>query len=237
MALPLDSSLNAKSHPAMMFVRTDRLRMQQVVLNLVGRNAAKFVDEGFVKFRADVIDNSVHIFVEDSGPGIPKEKREQLFNRFQTSLDTLAQGTGVGLNLCKNLVDLMGGEISLDETYICGYKSAPGTRIVIDLKKKPYVEGHDQEPKIHPNHFPEVEAKKGDIVSGSDEQALLLLVKMSLLFVDDDRILRKQATRAIGNLMPDWTVREAASGEAALTIADQEHFDIIFMDQYMTSVE
>jgi CheY-like chemotaxis protein len=58
------------------------------------------------------------------------------------------------------------------------------------------------------------------------------------LFVDDDRILRKQGVRAIKNISPRCTIREAASGEAALKIVDTESFDVIFIDQYMvTGVE
>ena len=71
---------------------TDKLRLRQVVLNLA-RNSVKFVDKGFIKLRAEVVNGEVTIFVEDSGPGIPKEKREILFNKFQESLDSLSQGT------------------------------------------------------------------------------------------------------------------------------------------------
>ena len=75
-----------------LYVETDRLRLKQVLLNL-GRNSAKFVDEGFIKLRAEVVDGFVRLYVEDSGPGIPYEKRERLFSKFQESLDTLSQGT------------------------------------------------------------------------------------------------------------------------------------------------
>ena len=64
-------------------------------LNL-GRNSLKFVTKGFIRFRASVDKSSgmVVIFVEDSGPGVPMEKRNKLFNKFQESLDSLHQGTG-----------------------------------------------------------------------------------------------------------------------------------------------
>jgi CheY-like chemotaxis protein len=55
--------------------------------------------------------------------------------------------------------------------------------------------------------------------------------------MDDDRILRKLAVRSIGKLAPEWTVREAASGEHALQLTDSESFDVIFADQWMTSVD
>jgi signal transduction histidine kinase len=78
--------------PVGLVVMTDRLRLKQVFLNLA-RNSVKFIDEGFVRLRAEVIEDEVHLIIEDSGPGIPMAKREMLFSKFQESLDSLSQGT------------------------------------------------------------------------------------------------------------------------------------------------
>ena len=118
------------------FGHADRLRLKQIALNL-GRNSVKFVTKGFVRIRAQVVDGSVVVFVEDSGPGIPPEKRDKLFAKFQDRLDSLNQGTGIGLSLCKSLSDLMNCNINLDETYISGAEGRPGTRIVIALNTAP----------------------------------------------------------------------------------------------------
>ena len=75
-----------------LYVMTDSLRLKQVILNL-GRNSAKFVNDGFIRLRAEVVNNEVILSVEDSGPGIPQQKRELLFAKFQESLDRLSQGT------------------------------------------------------------------------------------------------------------------------------------------------
>jgi signal transduction histidine kinase len=82
--------------PDGLVVMTDRLRLKQVCLNLA-RNSVKFIDEGFIRLRAEIINHEITIFVEDSGPGIPKEKQEILFNKFQESLDSLSQGTVSGV--------------------------------------------------------------------------------------------------------------------------------------------
>lgn len=81
--------------PKNLVIESDRLRLTQIVLNL-GRNSLKFVTEGFIRFRASMDEKSgmVVILVEDSGPGVPEEKRNKLFNKFQDSLDVLQQGTG-----------------------------------------------------------------------------------------------------------------------------------------------
>lgn len=78
--------------PENLHINTDSLRLKQIVLNL-SRNSTKFVDEGFIRIRAAVVNGLVELSVEDSGPGIPTEKRSQLFSKFQQSLDSLSQGT------------------------------------------------------------------------------------------------------------------------------------------------
>jgi len=61
--------------------------------------------------------------------------------------------------------------------------------------------------------------------------------KLSVLFVDDDMILRKLFVRSVKKVVSTWIVKEAASGEAALKMCENHDFDLIFMDQYMSSVE
>ena len=60
---------------------------------------------------------------------------------------------------------------------------------------------------------------------------------LSVLFVDDDPILRKLFARMVKKVAASWTIREAANGEAALRISDTVEFDLIFVDQYMASFE
>jgi two-component system sensor histidine kinase BarA len=84
-------------------VISDRLRLKQVVSNLT-MNAKKFVEMGFIRLKCVVIQTqsgtqSVQLHLEDSGPGIPQEKRSDLFAKFRESLDLLNQGTGIGLCL------------------------------------------------------------------------------------------------------------------------------------------
>ena len=66
---------------------------------------------------------------------------------------------------------------------------------------------------------------------------LTLPESLDILFVDDDMLLRKLFSRSICKSFPSWAVTEASSGEAALTLAGTHEYDVIFMDQYMTSAE
>ncbi len=96
----------------------DALRLQQIVVNLLG-NAAKFTERGHVEVRGSVADGSLVIEVEDTGLGIPKEHLSCVFDDFHqvdSSSTRRAGGTGLGLAICKKLCQLMGGEITATST-------------------------------------------------------------------------------------------------------------------------
>jgi signal transduction histidine kinase/CHASE1-domain containing sensor protein/CheY-like chemotaxis protein len=224
--------------PPNLVIVSDRLRLKQIVLNL-GRNALKFVEKGFIRLTAVVVfDGTISLFIEDSGPGIPPEKRKKMFAKFQESLDSLHQGTGIGLSLCLNLVELMGGKICLDEMYDSGLPGRPGARIVIHLKKLPL--------DFDDLHLDALQAgdksnvlQDASAVSSNGKEEQELPKHLSVLFVDDDMVLRKLFARSIRKLCPDWSVQEASNGESALQLVkeDTDLFQLIFVDQYMASVE
>jgi len=118
--------------PNDLIVETDRMRLKQCTLNLA-TNSSKFVVQGYIKLKAMVVEGKVRICIEDSGPGIPPEKRSSLFRKYQDSLDLLAQGTGLGLCLCKQISHQLGGELFLDEDFQSGIEGCKGTRFVLDL--------------------------------------------------------------------------------------------------------
>jgi PAS domain S-box-containing protein len=98
------------------FVRADRLRLKQVALNLVSNSIKYSPRGGVVDIRIRAADDRVRLEVQDRGQGIPQEKREHLFRPFERLgvEEAKIEGTGIGLNLCKGLVDAMHGEIGLD---------------------------------------------------------------------------------------------------------------------------
>lgn len=222
--------------PPHLLVVTDRIRLKQVILNL-GRNAAKFVTSGFVRFRALQGDgDKLLIYVEDSGPGIPEEKRHELFQKFQPSLDLLSQGTGIGLSLCKNLVRLLNGDLWLDVNYDSGIEGCPGARFVIQLPFPPIVESPEEDASEQNNESVTKVAVDSTPPKIADKD-IVLPDHLTVLFVDDDLVLRKLFMRAIKKVAPTWKVHEAANGETAIRLTDETFFDIIFMDQYMPSTE
>ncbi|MCF8298075.1 MAG: response regulator [Saprospiraceae bacterium] len=103
----------------------DPVRIRQVIINLVG-NAIKFTESGEITLTVDCLDNDVNkklstdnqiellFSVKDTGIGIPKDRQDAIFESFSQADSTTTRkygGTGLGLTICKNLVQLMNGEI------------------------------------------------------------------------------------------------------------------------------
>jgi signal transduction histidine kinase/CheY-like chemotaxis protein/HPt (histidine-containing phosphotransfer) domain-containing protein len=88
----------------------DAFRVRQVLLNLLG-NAIKFTARGAVTLRVQWRSGELRCEVEDSGPGIPADSLERIFEPFQRAPGVTAAGTGLGLSITRKLVELMGGSI------------------------------------------------------------------------------------------------------------------------------
>ncbi|BCO27598.1 sensor histidine kinase RcsC [Rhodoferax lithotrophicus] len=101
------------------YIKGDEARLRQILVNLVS-NAVKFTEQGGVTLRLGVKQNSrqhLLIEVEDSGPGISAEDQKRLFEPFvQLAEGSSQRGTGLGLTITRQFVELMGGEVSMDST-------------------------------------------------------------------------------------------------------------------------
>ena len=109
----------------------DTMRIKQVLLNLLS-NAFKFTDEGWVKLTAEATAVSIQFIVEDNGIGIPADQMSALFETF-TQVDTpknrTLRGTGLGLPIARDLVQLHGGSIAVES--IVGQ----GSKFVVTLPR------------------------------------------------------------------------------------------------------
>jgi PAS domain S-box-containing protein len=94
----------------------DPMRLRQVLSNLIG-NAIKFTDKGFIRFGyRQVNTDKLEFFVEDTGTGLAENQKEIIFERFRQAESTNSRrhgGTGLGLTISKNLVQMMGGNIQV----------------------------------------------------------------------------------------------------------------------------
>jgi|WetSurMetagenome_2_1015567.scaffolds.fasta_scaffold20177_5 signal transduction histidine kinase len=107
------------SHEGPIIIESDPVKVRQIVMNLVS-NAAKFTENGGIRLSAGIEDNHLTIAVSDTGIGIKSEDTGKLFIAFSQLEDAMTkrhEGTGLGLTITKNLLDLLGGKISLSSIF------------------------------------------------------------------------------------------------------------------------
>ena len=149
-------------------VALDRQRVRQILVNLVG-NALKFTEAGEVEVTSARTDDArFHVAVRDTGPGIPPEQQEVIFEEFYQS-EAAAPGTGLGLSISRRLARAMGGDIT--------FESEPGRgsvfHLILPLDCRPTPTGSDD--------LPPVAAHDGERVLlcvDDDPSVVLLLQKM-----------------------------------------------------------
>ena len=135
----------------------------------------------------------------------------------------------------------MGGEIFLDDTYNSGVEGCPGARMVVDLRLPPLniEEISSQLEKESSGISDPITERQSSALTddGNKDLRSELPEELSVLFVDDDAILRKLFCRSVKKVAPQWTIQEASNGETALLLIETQKYDLIFVDQYMASVE
>ena len=108
---------------------TDPSRVQQILINLL-TNACKHTPKGEIVLESCVSDGYVKYAVTDTGPGIPADQAEKIFDRF-TKLNEFVQGTGLGLSICRDIASRMGAKVYLDTNY------KDGSRFVFEVPVTP----------------------------------------------------------------------------------------------------
>jgi len=197
----------------------DQLRLKQVLSNLLS-NAVKFTESGQIILsvkleRNDGKDAVLHFILTDTGIGISEEMMQTVFEPFTQADSSIARrfgGTGLGLAICKELVELMGGRIWLEQ------QSGQGTAfhfvvtfglLISDGKEKTGLPVQDEGPVA--------------------ESALRILV------AEDDAINRDIFVRILRK--KGFSPIAVANGKDALAILEREKFDLVFMDASMPEMD
>ena len=112
--------------------QTDPRRVQQILINLL-TNSCKHTKEGEIRLSSSLTSRPgfVSYSVTDTGPGVPADQAEHIFERF-TKLNDFVQGTGLGLSICRDIAGRMGASVYLDTTYTAG-----GARFVFEVPVEP----------------------------------------------------------------------------------------------------
>ncbi len=195
----------------------DPTRLNQVLINLAG-NAVKFTEKGYVEVSATLMKKernklSVKFDVADTGIGIAQEYVDYIFDSFtQAGADVTRKfgGTGLGLTISKQLVGLMGGDISVQSEL--GKGTTFSTIITLE-------EAENQE-----------EIKQEGLLDGA---AMERLNKLKVMLVEDNEFNRMVAEDTLRELIPGINLHSAIHGQDALNKLMKEQYDILLMDIQM----
>jgi len=184
----------------------DDVRIRQVLYNLVG-NACKFTRHGFVKVKVRIADGRLRVSVRDSGPGLTPEQQGQLFKRFtqvDSGITRKYGGSGLGLSICYEIVQLMRGQI--------GVSSEPGRGSVFWFD------------------IPVIEAEAPVAVPQPDLRPVFLEDRR-VLICDDHPINRELIRLLLKDY--GLEIYEACDGSEGVNMCMRMHFDLVFMDIQM----
>ena len=109
-------------------ISTDSHILQTILVKVLD-NAAKFTKQGSITVLTKQIEHGISFIVEDTGSGIPADKTETVFDQF-TKLDEFSQGTGMGLTLCRTIIQKLNGKIFVDTSY------SGGCRMIIEIPQQ-----------------------------------------------------------------------------------------------------
>ncbi len=196
----------------------DPTRVNQVIINLAG-NAVKFTEKGHIAVDVRLLKEEsgtywIKFDVEDTGIGISPDYVEKIFDSFTQAGTDIARkfgGTGLGLTISKQLVDLMGGQITVKS------ELGVGTTFTVIL---PFKEAEDQTPV----------SKSGPV----NEQQKEILSKLNILLVEDNEFNQMVAEETLKDLLPGINIEIVANGEEAVEkVKNGNNYDILLMDIQM----
>ncbi|MEH2119617.1 PAS domain S-box protein [Nostoc sp.] len=201
----------------------DRNRLLQVLINLIS-NAVKFSESGCVTCRVKQGNDGVCISVIDTGIGIALEDQPKVFEKFRQVGDTLTdkpKGTGLGLPICKQIVDHHGGRIWVE--------SEPGNGSIFSFIIPTYT--CDQKTTANLNLDTLVKQLKEHVIT---KNAVLNQNRKTILVVDDDANIRELLRQQLEN--EGYNVREGKDGMDAIHQIKIARPDLILLDVMMPQI-
>jgi signal transduction histidine kinase/CheY-like chemotaxis protein len=183
-------------------IETDPLRLRQVLYNLLG-NAMKFTAHGEVAFRISVKPKQLRFEVKDTGKGIPKSDLPLLFKPFYqaTNNHIIGQGVGLGLHISKQIVELLGGQITIES------EVGQGSTFSFEI---PWRNADPVKPELP---SPQIIGYEGP--------------RRRILVVDDEPLNRSMLKDLLSTV--GFDAAEADSSETALRLLE-DHFDAVISD-------
>jgi len=195
------------------YIFGDDIRLKQILTNLCG-NAVKFTGRGYVSLRVIALDETILFEIKDTGRGISKNEMPTIFDPFEQSKSKQNRelvGTGLGLPITRNYVEMMGGKIMIES------ELGKGTTFTVEI--------------------PMVKGSADDIEDEEKEQKeqKLIASQADILVVDDNEFNLKTIIALLG--LFEIKAKSAASGKEAVKYVQKEKFDIVFMDHMMPEMD
>ena len=203
----------------------DDVRIRQVITNIL-TNAVKYTPAGTVWFRVkgrqDGEDEILHIEVEDTGTGIKEEDLPKLFEAYQRieeGKNRNIEGTGLGMNITIQLLDMMGSKLEVESVY------GKGSKFFFDIRQK-IVDDTEIGDFNSSMHAPEERYSYEQAFVAPDARVLVV----------DDNAMNRKVFRSLLKVT-GIQVTEAGGGAEALEIAAKERFHMVFMDHMMPDMD
>jgi CheY-like chemotaxis protein len=188
----------------------DARRVGQVIRNLLS-NAVKFTESGAVTLDVSRAGDRVRFAIHDTGPGIPQDQQELIFEPFRQGDESTTRrhgGTGLGLSICRELARLMNGSVWVES------KSRRGSTFYFELPLPVADAAHTAGATVTPPHAPP-----------------LSLLNLRVLIAEDNPVNARVAMRMLEKL--GCIVQVAENGVRALELIEREPFDVVLMDVQM----
>lgn len=202
----------------------DAGRIKQILINLLN-NAIKFTTEGYVRISLDgrpgenPDEEILYFHVEDTGCGIKEEDQAKIFDNF-TQVDArrnrTVEGTGLGLSITKNLLEMMGGDISLH--------SIPGIGSTFTVTLPQRITDKRT-----------IEEAGTEVVEEAEEAETFVAPGLCVLVVDDNPVNLKVANSFLQTY--EFDIDDASGGPEAIEMVTRKRYDIIFMDHMMPQMD
>ncbi|MBP3594772.1 MAG: DegV family EDD domain-containing protein [Lachnospiraceae bacterium] len=211
--------------PSMLY--GDEVRIKQVVINLLS-NAVKYTQKGFISLsaRSEMKDNNkilLTISIRDSGIGIRKEDMDRLFQSFQRvdeGTNAGIEGTGLGLSISHQLVEMMGGKITVDSIY------QKGSVFTIQIEQDIV----NENPMGHMDFM-----TRGSTHKRKKYKQIFEAPDAHVLVVDDNEMNLLVAKKLLRETKIQ--VDLAKSGKECLELTKQHFYNVIFMDHMMPEMD
>ena len=204
----------------------DYIRLKQILINLLS-NALKFTEKGSVELNVSTIESKpesckLRFFVKDTGIGIKKINQEKIFEAFSQEDSSMTKkfgGTGLGLTISNQLLNLMNSHLQLESEF------RKGSTFFFDVTFKT--------PKIKSK----IESKKESIAPSKIEEKIdnqyFKNKQLIILIIEDNKINMLLAKTLIKQIVPNGIIHEAFNGEVGVEKFKEINPDIIFMDVQM----